>query len=130
MLRVETMLESIIEIISFGGSVTYPTKWKLSDWFQEVRVGRLSPGVKKDGRDWYVTTPYGGFLYFGTAKEAAQAFITTVFTKKNLALCYRGIQLHGMNEGVAFENMEPSKIRFLVDQYRKQYWSMDFPFAS
>lgn len=115
------MREAILEVIRGGSVVKNYVKLKIDEWFSNISIFR------HEG-EWVVDDRLSGYRSFEEDTAAVDHFIRTVFNKKNLAICYKGIRKHKM-AGQEFEDMEESEIRKLVKRYRDEHFDDDYPFA-
>ena len=83
--------ESIIEIINFGGTISFPYKKKINDWYSDIKITKL-------GSDEYVIQP--GWQKFADVEEAVNWFMDKCFTSKNVGY----IQSRLMDKGIVTEN--------------------------
>ena len=124
--------EGMAIVVESGGIVRFPIKLSMEDWIVEATLYKY---CQMPARPLYFVTGIDGIKHYETLEEALRFFVSSVFTKNNLALAIQGIKKHGL---IPIERNQPPRqvsdltdeeLRPLFDLYFKDYFAKDFPFV-
>jgi hypothetical protein len=101
------MKAAIIDILQKGGSISIPHKYKINEWYGELKINKLNSGE-------YVIQP--GWQKFSNIEDAANWFLNEGFTSKN----YGYIQNRLMERGLVSDGDDLEKPNQKIKNLFKQ----------
>jgi hypothetical protein len=111
-------------VILNGGTVSVPIKLSLSDWVQTVIISQ-----SYIFKTFCVNNQYKGMDTFDDLDKAIEAFVKSVYTKKNMALALIGIKVHRLSDK-EYDDLKDNELRILIKKYNDEYFDTDYPFVS
>jgi hypothetical protein len=115
--------DHIKAVLLLSGSVTFPFKKKIPEWYNEIKLTHLE---LDNHAPYIISDPYEGTIEYTDLNIAVSDFVNKSINKKNISLAFKGIRKHNLSEQ-DFEDMSDSTMRRLVRKYFAEYFDKDYP---